>query len=317
MTQVMKSTWNLVKQSGKEWNDDNALRLSAALSYYTVFSLAPLILLVTAVVGLFLGEEAARGELSHQLQGLLGAQGAEAIESVVAGARSTSSGIIATIIGFVVLIIGATGVFAELKAALNQIWEATPKMTNGVLSMIKDRLLSFAMVLSVGFLFLVSLLANTALAAAGKYMGGFFPAPPFLFQMLELVVSFGVITLLFAMIFKFLPDIEIEWKDVWMGAVVTAFLFTVGKLIIGLYLGKSTVASTFGAAASVVVVMVWSYYSSLILFFGAEFTQVYARNHGSRSHETGLKEKAKEIPGTLKQREASSRGLTTAAGSAD
>lgn len=294
------TVWVLLKQTAREWNDDNAVRLGAALAYYTVFSLAPLLILVTAVAGFFLGEEAVRGELSSQLRGLLGPSGAEAVEGVVAGARKTSTGIFATIVGIVAILLGSTGVFTELKGALNEIWEAAPKKSEGIWGTIRTRLLSFGMVISIGFLLLVSLIANTALATASKYFSGLLPIPPALLQAIYAIVSLGLVTVLFALIFKVLPDIKIRWRDVWVGSFLTAVLFSLGKFLIGLYLGKSSVASSFGASASVVLILLWTYYSSLILFFGAEFTQVYSRHYGSLKNAAASPQVTGSTPPRLK-----------------
>lgn len=276
------TSWALLRDSALEWNQDNALRLSASLSYYTLFSLAPLLILATAVAGFFLGEEAIRGELSGQLTGLLGESGAKAIEGLIASARKPLVGVWASLTGIVAILIGATGVFSELQSAFNQIWHTEPKKISGVWAFLRERLISFGMVLSIGFLLLVSLAINTALASAAKYFSGLMPIPPGAIQALYTLVSLGLVTVLFALLFKVLPDVKILWSDVWVGAALTAVLFTVGRLLIGLYLGKSTVASSFGASASVALILLWTYYSSLILFYGAEFTQIYSQKYGSR-----------------------------------
>lgn len=281
----LETAKELITGAAARWNDDNALRLSAALSYYTVFSLGPLLLLATAVAGLIFGTEAARGELSQQMQGLLGKSGAEAVEALVASARKPHEGILATVVGFVVLLVGAAGVFAELKSALNQIWGAEPRKTSGALEFLRDRLLSFAMVLAVGFLLLVSLVVSTVLSALEKFAAGYLPLPPLFLQLANVAVSFALIGLLFAAMFKFLPDRPVSFRDVWIGAALTSFLFAVGKLGIGLYLGKSAVLSSYGASASVVAVMLWAYYSAAIFFFGAEFTRVHADCHAREEAE--------------------------------
>lgn len=278
---ALRPSLTLLKETASEWNADDCLRLSAALAYYTVFSLAPLLLLATAIAGFILGEEAVKGELSKQLSVLLGKQGAEAINALVANANKPAQGIIATIAGGVALILGATGVFSELKSSLNVIWDATPQKTSGIKAFFKDRLLSFAMVASIGFLLLVSMLVNTALSIASTFFSGHFEIPPALFQVFYTVLSFALTTFLFALIFKVLPEKKVEWRDVWVGALITALLFTIGRLLIGVYLGSSSVLSAFGASASVVLIMVWTYYSAAIVFFGAEFTEVYSRAHGS------------------------------------
>ncbi len=277
-------SWALIRETFQEWNNDNAFRLSAALSYYTVFSLAPLIILATAIAGFVFGDEAIRGELSSQLRGLLGREGAEAIEGIVVSARKPTTGIIATITGILVLIIGSTGVFTELKSALNQIWNIPPSKTfSGVKGLVLERLLSFAMVASVGFLLLVSLVANTVLAAATKYLSDILPIPGIAVQLAYNLVSVLIVTLLFAMLYRVLPDKPIAWRDTWIGAFITAVLFSLGKFLIGLYLGQSSITSAFGASASLALILAWAYYSSLIFFLGAEFTEVYSRRRKSTS----------------------------------
>jgi len=290
----MISAWSLLRESAGEWNKDNCLRLSAALTYYTVFSLAPLLLLATAIAGFVLGEEAVNGELTKQLTFLLGNEGAKAINDLVANARKPSSGVIATVISVAALLLGATGAFAELKAALNEIWAATPKKLSGVVAYLRDRLFSFAMVACVGFLLLVSLLVNAAISFMSNFSSGYLSIPPFVLQSVNVLVSLALTTGLFALIFKILPDKDVKWQDVWIGAILTSVLFTVGKLLIGLYLGGTSVLSAFGASASVILILVWTYYSSMILFFGAEFTEVYSRRRGSKQNRE--RKRAKELP---------------------
>ncbi|MEO8701807.1 MAG: YihY/virulence factor BrkB family protein [Kofleriaceae bacterium] len=277
-----KQVYTLLKETVSDWLDDKAARLAAALAFYTLLSLAPVLVLAVSIAGLVFGEEAARGEIAGQLQGLLGAQGAEAIQSVLANAKSPASGILGTIVGLVVLLFGASGVFGELQGALDIVWEVEPKKGRGVKGFLRDRFFSFTLVLGVGFLLLVSLVLSAGLAAAGAYLSNHLPGGAVLWQVVNFAISLAVLTILFALIFKVVPDVKIHWRDVWIGALVTAALFTLGKFAIGLYLGRSSVGSPFGAAGSVVVLVVWVYYSAQILFFGAEFTQVYARHHGSR-----------------------------------
>lgn len=272
--------WSLMKQAGRDWQRDNAARLGAALSYYTLFSVAPLLVVAIGVAGLAFGREAAQGQIVAELQGLVGEAGARAIQDMVEASRKPTAGILATAIGLGTLFLGATGAFAELKSALNVVWDV-PEQGGGLKALLLGRLWSFAMVLAVGFLLLVSLVISAAIAAAD----GFFEwigVPPAAVQLTNAAVSFLIITALFALIFKFLPDTEVAWGDVWAGAVFTSALFAVGKSLIGLYLGKSGLASTYGAAGSVVVLVVWVYYAAQIFFFGAEMTQAYARRHGSR-----------------------------------
>ena len=277
----MKRTFTLFKQAYTEFGEDHAQRLGAALAYYTIFSFAPLLLIAIAIAGLVFGREAAQGEIFGQLRNVLGPQAAAAVQEMVKSAAKPKSGTLATVVGIVTLLFGAAGVFGQLKDALNTIWNVETKQTGGILPMIKDRFLSFAMVLGTGFLLLVSLVIDSAIAAAGHFLGNRMPGGETLWQAIQLVVSLAVVTVLFALIFRFLPDVHPAWRDVWLGALFTALLFVVGKFALGLYLGKSAVGSSYGAAGSLVVLLLWVYYSAQILFFGAEFTQVYARTHGS------------------------------------
>jgi membrane protein len=278
----LKSLFGMLKEAAADWNDDNVPRLGAALSYYTIFSLAPLLLITISIAGLVFGQEAAQGRIVHQIDGLLGQDGAKAIEGMLENARKPATGLLATLAGIATLLFGATGAFNELRTSLNTVWEVETPKAGGLLGMVKARLLSFTMVLGVGFLLLVSLVLSAALAALDASLDSFFPGGAVLLQVLNSVISLGVVALLFAMIYKVLPDTEVEWRDVWFGAVVTAALFVVGKYAIGLYLGRGAVGSAYGAAASLVIILVWVYYAAQILFFGAELTQVYARRHGSR-----------------------------------
>jgi membrane protein len=274
----------VVKQAYNEWNEDNALRLGASLSYYTVFSLAPLLVLVMSLVGFFFGQETAQGEVMGQVRSLAGSQVGSAVESMVGeGPQNESSGILATVVSVATLLLGASGVFVELQDSMNIIWDAPARRASGILAMIKDRLLSFLMVLAIGFLLLVSLVLSAALSGLAEYLTPMLPAPlsGWMVPALHFVVAFGVITALFAVMYKLLPDVEISWRDVWVGAAITSLLFTVGKFAIGLYIGRSGVTSGYGAAASFVLLLLWVYYSSLILFFGAELSKVYARRYGS------------------------------------
>ncbi len=268
------------------WKRDNAPRLGAALSYYTLFSLAPLLVIAIAVAGLAFGEQAAQGRLFSELSGLVGAQSASALQQMIAHSRQQRTGIVAGAIALVTLVLGATGVFTELKGALNDVWKVKPNpQQGGVLAMVRDRLVSLAMVMAVGFLLLVSLIVNAALTAAQGLLSSWLPEWQTVLWVFDTVSSFVVITALFALIFKFLPETKITWKDVWVGALLTSALFTAGKQLIGLYLGKSSIASAYGAAGSVVILIVWVYYAAQIFYFGAELTQAYAHRHGSRKRE--------------------------------
>lgn len=289
----MKKYLPLFKQTFKEFGEDKAPRLGAALAYYTVFSIAPLLLIAIAIAGLVFGQEAARHEISAQLGRVMGPSMATAIEGMVKAAAKPKSGAMATIIGIVTLLFGASGVFAQLNDALDTIWNVERKKKAGILGTIKDRFLSMAMVCGIGFLLLVSLVFDAAISAMGKYFGNRFPGGEVLLQTVQLVISFALVTVLFAAIFKFLPDVKIAWRDVWLGAVFTSVLFVLGKFALGLYIGKTAASSTYGAAGSLVVLLLWVYWSAQILFLGAEFTQVYARSHGSLAGDTS-KTEAKE-----------------------
>lgn len=278
-----KNLLEIFKQTFKEWNEDKAPRLAAALSYYTVFSLAPLLVLVIAITSFIIGNNVdIRNEIMRHLQGLVGPQGAEIVSTLIERNSQPGSGILATIIGIVTLLLGATGVFGQLQDALNTIWEVKPKAGRGILGMLKDRFLSFTMVLGTSFLLLVSLVISTALAFLNQFFTDWLGGLGVLAQMINIIVSIGVVTVIFAMIFKFLPDVKIRWADVWIGSLFTAVLFTIGRILLSIYLGNSATTSAYGAAGSLVVLLLWVYYSSQILFFGAEFTQVYARMYGSR-----------------------------------
>ncbi len=275
--------WSLVKESVSAWNDDYAPSMGAALAYYTIFSVAPLIIIVIAVTGIVFGEEAARGQIFAQLRNLIGPEGATAIEGLVKSASQPAKSSLAAIVGVAALIVGATTVFAELQSDLDRIWKVpAAAKASGIWTLVRTRLLSFGLVLGMGFLLLVSLVLSAALSALATLYGGWFNSYETLLQAVNFIVSFVVVTGLFAMIYKFLPRVPIGWHDVWIGAAVTALLFDVGKLAIGLYLGKSSIVSGFGAAGSLVVLLVWVYYSAQIFLLGAEFTWAYAHRLGSR-----------------------------------
>jgi len=262
--------------------DDRAPMLGAALAYYTVFSLAPLLVLSIAVAGFVLGQEAAQGQIFDQVRMLIGDEGARAIQDMVLSANAKpTTGLFATIIGVITLLVGASGIFGQLQTSLNIIWGVQPKPGRGLAGMVRDRFLSFGFILVVCFLLLVSLLLSAAITFVATWVGGVAVGTEILAHIVNVVLSLGIITLLFALIFKYLPDARIAWRDVWIGAFLTAFLFGLGKFALGLYLGASTVSSSFGAAGSLIVLLVWVYYSAQILFFGAEFTQVYANRLGN------------------------------------
>ena len=274
----------MIKAAVKAWVDDYAPSMGAALAYYTLFSLAPLLIIVIAVSGMVFGQEAAQGEIVVQLRGIMGEEGAVAVQGILKTAREPAQGIVATIVGIVVLLLGATAVFGELQSALDRIWRVpAPDGESGIWHLLRTRLLSFGLVLGLGFLLIVSLVVSAALAALGKWWGGWFEGWDVVLEILNFAVSLGIFTLLFAMIYKIMPRARISWRDVWTGAAVTALLFTVGKVLIGLYLGKSSLASGFGAAGSLVVLLAWVYYSAQIFLFGAEYTWVFSNQHGSRA----------------------------------
>ena len=278
----LKEAISILKETFSEWMEDQAPTLGAALAYYTVFSLAPVLIIAISIAGLVFGKEAAQGQIFDQLRGLLGDESGRAMQVMVQNASAEpATGLAAALVGFATLLFGASGVFGQLQTSLNAIWGVQPKPGRGILGIIQDRILSFGFILVVGFLLLVSLLLTAAIAFVGHRFGDMVPGMVALAQILNSIFSLAVITLLFAMIFKFLPDARIAWHDVWIGAFITAALFTVGKFALGLYLGKSGVASSYGAAGSLIVLLLWVYYSSQIIFLGAEFTQVYANRFGS------------------------------------
>ncbi|WP_293100658.1 YihY/virulence factor BrkB family protein [Moorena sp. SIOASIH] len=286
-----KAILGLLKETFKEWKEDNASRLAAALSYYMIFSLAPVLIIAIAIVGSIFGEEAAKGEIVEQIQGLVGEQGAQFIQTAITNAnRPDASGGLASLISIVVLLFGASGVFGELQDALNTIWDVKLKPGRGIWGILKKRILSFLTVLGVGLFLLLSAVLSTALSALRSYESEFLKELGFLWlyqlnfvwTILDLLVSFGILSLMFALVYKYLPDVKIAWKDVWVGAIITTLLFNLGKWLLSWYLGRSSFSSSYGAAGSLVVLLAWVYYSSQIIFLGAEFTQVYAKIFGSK-----------------------------------
>ena len=264
--------------------DDYAPSMGAALSYYTVFSLAPLLLIVIAVAGMVFGADAARGQVLDQLRGLIGDAGAKGVQDLLISADQPARGVLASIVGIVTLVAGATSVFGELQSDLDRIWEVpAAKKPTGIVAIVQSRLLSFGLVLALGFLLLVSLVISAALAAVGRWWGPLFGHWTTVLMIVNFVVGFVIVTTLFAFIYKILPRARVGWQDVWIGAAVTAMLFSIGKTLIGLYIGKTAVASGFGAAGSFVVLLIWVYYSAQVFLLGAEFTWVFAHAHGSKS----------------------------------
>jgi len=276
----MSFYWKTLKQTVTEFLDDDALRLSAALAYYSVFSLAPLLVISLAVAGMFLDEQAVRGQLDDQLKSSLGASGAFAVQDMVANARKPDTNALVSAAGVVMLLVGAGGLFGQLQDALNTVWGVKRKSGRGIMGLLKDRFLSFTMVLGTGFLLLTSMLLSAMLQGMSKWAGNIASLPPEIWAVISFVVSFAVIVFLFAAIFKVLPDARVRWRHVWVGAVFTAALFVAGKAGIGWYLGREATASSYGTAGSLALVLLWIYYSSIILLFGAEFTQVWANSKG-------------------------------------
>jgi len=280
----LRAVWQVLRETYAEWTADGAPRLAAALAYYTAFSIGPLLVIVIALAGALFGDEAARGQVAAQLDGMLGAEGARMVEDMIEGANREDEGWLATVVSIVALLFGATAVFGELQAMMNTIWDVERPATagGGLWSMVRTRLLSFGMILGIAFLLLVSLVVSAVLSTVSVWTRTLLPGADLLWHVADVAVSIGVTTALFAMIFKFLPDLRIAWRDVAVGATVTAILFTLGKAAIGYYLGRSGVASVYGAAGSLAVLLLWVYYSAQICFFGAELTQVYANRYGSR-----------------------------------
>lgn len=281
----MKRWLNLFKETYRQFGEDQAQHLGAALAYYTIFSIAPLLLIAVAIAGFVLGRSAAQGQVMGQLSQTVGPSSARMLQDMILHAARPRAGTIATIIGVVMVLLGASGVFQQLKYSMNAIWNV-PLQKSGIMATIKRDALSIAMVFGVGVLLLLSMVVESALHVMAKYAVGALPGGTVLWEIIQLVVSAAIITVLFAMIFRVLPDTHVEWKDVWLGAGFTAILFVIGKFLLGLYLGRASVSSGYGAAGSLIVLLLWVYWSSQILFFGAEFTQVYACKHGSRIGDT-------------------------------
>jgi membrane protein len=278
-----KNWWQLLKTTTSEFFADDAIKLSASLSYYTVFSLPPLLIIIISLCGIFFGAEAVRGEVFGQINKLVGNDAASQIQETLKNVEFSGKNVFAAIIGAIVLLMGASGVFSEIQSSINYIWGLKAKPHRGFMKYLKNRLMSFSMVGSVGFLLLVSLIINTMMDVLSKRLMNFFPqVTVYLFYLLNIALVFIIITFLFSLIFKTLPDGKVSWKDSFIGSAITAIFFLIGKFLIGAYLGNSNVASTYGAAGSVIVILVWVYYSAIILYFGAEFTKVYARLKGHK-----------------------------------
>jgi membrane protein len=278
-----RTIWSLLKETVDEWQRDKVDRMAAALAYYTLFSIAPLLVIAVAVAGAVFGQEAARGEVVAQIQGLLGKAGAEVVQTALANTQDPRSGngIVPFIISTLALIFGASGVFIQLQDSLNAVWNVEPSPQAGVKAIVRKRIFSFAMVITIGFILMVSSIVSAILAALSTFTNHLFPALESLWRVVNIGISLGVFTFLFALIYKYLPDVRIAWKDVLVGAVVTSILFSIGKELLGFYLGNGSFGSAYGAAGSVVTVLAWIYYAVQIMLFGAEFTQVYTRKYGS------------------------------------
>jgi membrane protein len=285
----------LFKQTFAQWQEDDAPRLAASLSLYTLLSIAPLVIILVAVAGIVFGEEAARGQINGEISAVVGTAAGSAIEGIVANARQPSQGFISTVIGVVVLLLGASGVFGELQTALNQIWNVKARPGRGLRGMLRDRFFSFTMVMGVAFLLMVSLVVSAVLATITEHYQGLIPVP-FLWEGINILVGLAVSTVLFTLIFKVVPDAKIAWRDVWVGGLFTAVLFSIGKVALAWYVGRSATVSPFGAAGSLVALVVWVYYSAQILFFGAEFAQVYATLFGLQIIPTENAVRADELP---------------------
>ena len=280
-----KDFMRLAKDAALAWNDDGAASMGAAIAYYTIFSIAPLLIIVMAIAGFVFGADATQGHIYAQARGFVGEEGAVALQAVIKSASHPAEGIVATLIGFTIMAVGATGVFAELQSAMDRIWQVpVEKKQSGFLYMIRRRLLTFGMVLGVAFLLLVSLLVNAFISALESLWNPYLAEAELVLQGVNFAVSFCIVAALFGLMFKLLPRVQVAWRDVIIGAIVTALLFNIGKFLIGLYIGKSGVASGFGAAGTLVAMLLWIYYSAQIFLLGAEFTWVYAKRHGSKSN---------------------------------
>lgn len=275
-----KTTWQVAKASLSQFMEHNAMQLGAALAFYTIFSLAPILVIVTAIAGLIWGQQAIEGEIVEQVEDTIGDDGAQLIQTVIRGASDVGGGIVAIVLGSIATIVGATAVVAQLKASLNVIWNVKPKPGQPVLNLLRDRFLSFLLVVAIGLLLIASLVASSFVSGIAGYAEEALPVPPWLVSGAQYLVSLALVTVLFAVIFRYLPDIDVKWKDVWVGAIVTSILFVIGESLLSLYLAFSSVGSSYGAAGALIIVLMWVYYSSLIFLFGAEVTQVYTNRVG-------------------------------------
>lgn len=299
--EVAKTSWNLLKSTYNEFDNDNALKLSASLSYYTIFSLPPLLIIIMSFFSIFFGREAVTGKFFGQINGMVGNEAAFQIQETIKNIELTDSNMFAAVFGGIMLLIGASGVFAEIQSSINYIWGLKAKPDKGLMKFIKNRLMSFSMIASVGFLLLVSLMVNTVMDVISTHLLVYFPdSTIYFFYVLNILILFATTTMLFSIIFKTLPDGYIVWKDALIGSGFTSFFFMIGKFAIGFYLGNSTVATAYGAAGSLIIILIWVYYSAIILYFGAEFTKVYANAHGDKiipnSYAVSIKVEVVELP---------------------
>ena len=280
---IFSKSWYLLKNTFLQFIEDDAIKLSAALSYYTIFALPPLLIIIITICGLFFGEEAVTGQLYGQINELVGNDAAKQIQEAIKNVQLSDSNVFVTVFGIIMLLIGASGVFAEIQSSINYIWGLRAKPNKGLKKFIQNRLMSFSMIVSVGFLMLVSLMLNAVLDILNARLKIYFPESTiYFFYVINILIVLASITLLFAIIFRTLPDGNIKWKDAFIGAGFTSVMFMIGKFAIGFYLGSSTIATVYGAAGSVIIILVWVYYSAIILYFGAEFTKVYAKSYGGK-----------------------------------
>lgn len=299
--QIAKDAWSMLVQTFDEFNTDNAIKLSASISYYTIFSLPPLLIIILSVFSFFFGKDAVTGQFFGQINGMVGNQAALQIQETIKNIELSDSNVFAATFGGIMLLVGASGVFAEIQSSINFIWGLRAKPNKGIVKFVKNRLMSFSMIASVGFLLMVSLMVNTVMDIINARLLIYFPdITVYIFYIFNILLLFFTTTILFAVIFKTLPDGEIVWKDALIGSSFTSLFFMIGKFAIGFYLGSSTVATVYGAAGSVVIILVWVYYSAIILYFGAEFTKVYANSHGNKiipnAYAVAIKVEVLEVP---------------------
>ena len=301
MIKFFKKFFHVIRDAASAFVADNAVKLSAALSYYTIFAIGPLLVIVLSLSGIFLGRDAVQGKLYGQIRGLIGSDAAIQVQEIIQNIQKTNNSTLGAIIGGIVLVIGATGIFAEIQDSINYIWSLKAKPKRGLIKLLFNRLLSFSLIISVGFLLIVSLVANALMDLLNEHLKTFLPETMvYVFYVLNIILLLAVISLLFAIIFKVLPDGKIKWKDAFIGAFFTSLLFLLGKTAIGYYLGNSKLGATYGTAASIIVILTWIYYTSIILYYGAEFTKIYALEYGGGivPNETAvfiIKQEAKEL----------------------